>query len=97
MATMPLHLENVGKPKKTVASCRCTRPGSGMTLVLSSPADERKLSAIYVFVEDELEEKFSYDSETISMLHERRNNHISGASKSYTAEESLETIRGKKR
>ena len=60
-------------------------------------ADERKLSAIYVFVEDELEEKFSYDSETISMLHERRNNHISGASKSYTAEESLETIRGKKR
>ncbi len=60
-------------------------------------ADERKLSAIYVLIEEELEDGFIYDSGTISMLHERRNNHLNGAGKSYTAEESLEMIRGQKR
>ncbi len=59
-------------------------------------ADERKLSAIYVLVEDELEDGSIYDDETIFMLHERRNDHLNGTSKSFTPEESLEIIRGQK-
>ena len=60
-------------------------------------ADERKLSAIYVLIEDELEDKFTYSNETISMLHERRDNHVNSISKSYTAEESVEIIRRQKK
>ena len=60
-------------------------------------ADERKLSAIYVLIEDELEDKFTYSNETISMLHERRVNHVNGISKSYAAEESMEIIRRQKK
>ena len=60
-------------------------------------ADERKLSAIYVLIEDELEEKPVYTKETILMLHERRNNNLNGISKSYTSQESIELIRETKK
>ena len=60
-------------------------------------ADERKLSAIYVLIEDELDEEPVYTKETISMIHERRNSHLNGKSKSYTPQESFELIRGSKK
>lgn len=60
-------------------------------------ADERKLSAIYVLIEDELDEEPVYTKETILMLHERRKNHLNGISKSYTPQESIELIRGSKK
>ena len=60
-------------------------------------ADERKLSAIYVLIENELDEEPIYNKETILMMHERRNSHLNGISKSYTPQESIELIRGSKK
>ena len=60
-------------------------------------ADERKLSAIYVLIEDELDEEPVYTKETILMLHERRNNHLNGISKSYTSQVSIDLIRETKK
>ena len=58
-------------------------------------ADEQKLQAIYVLLEDEI--NWSYTSEEIGMLHKRRENHLKGASKSYTVEESLKAVRQQKK
>lgn len=60
-------------------------------------ADDRKVEAIYTILEEEIEHHYMYDEETISMLHKRRENHLKGISKSYTAEESLEKIRNHKK
>jgi hypothetical protein len=54
-------------------------------------ADEQKLQAIYTLLEDEI--NWSYTSEEIEMFHQRRENHLKGTSKSFTAAESLEAIR----
>ena len=55
-------------------------------------ADDRKLSAIYVLIKDELEAEPIYNKETILMMHERRNSHLNGFSKSYTPQEFIELI-----
>jgi hypothetical protein len=56
-------------------------------------ADETKLQAIYTLLKDEIE--WGYTKEEIEMFHSRRQNHLNGSSKSYTAEESLHIIRNK--
>jgi len=58
-------------------------------------ADEKKLQAIYVLLEDEID--WSYSSEEIEMLHQRRQQHLQGLSKSYTVEESLNLARQQKK
>ncbi len=58
-------------------------------------ADEQKLQAIYVLLEDEI--NWQYSAEDIAELHRRRQQHISGLSQSYTVEESLNAIRQKKK
>jgi len=60
-------------------------------------ADERHLTAIYVLVENEMETEDVYDEATLKMLYERKENHLKGISKSYTAEESLLRIRAHKK
>ena len=59
-------------------------------------ADERKLQAIYTILEDEIEDAYIFNEEEIALFNERRNKHLSGESKSYTIEESLQMIREKK-
>jgi len=59
-------------------------------------ADERKLQAIYTILEDEIEDTYIFNEEEIVLFHERRNKHLSGESKSYTVEESLQMIYEKK-
>ena len=54
-------------------------------------ADEQKLQAIYILLENEIE--WHYTQEEIDLFHQRRENHIKGISKSYTVDESLEAIR----
>ncbi|WP_332732655.1 hypothetical protein [Flavihumibacter sp.] len=54
-------------------------------------ADEQKLQAIYVLLENEID--WSYTSKDIALLHHRRQQHLQGLSKSFTIEESLEAIR----
>jgi hypothetical protein len=54
-------------------------------------ADEQKLQAIYTLLEDEI--NWSYTKEDIEQFHLRRQNHLEGISKSYTAEESLNAAR----
>ena len=58
-------------------------------------ADEQKLQAIYVLLEDEID--WNYTSEEIGMLHQRRENHLKGVSKSYAVEESLKAVRQQKK
>ena len=60
-------------------------------------ADERHLTAIYVLVENEIDTDDIYDDATLKMLYERRENHLKGISKSYTAEESINLIRKHKK
>ncbi|MES2701793.1 MAG: hypothetical protein V4649_04095 [Bacteroidota bacterium] len=56
-------------------------------------ADEQHLSAIYTLVEDKLQARTDvYDDEVMKMLNERRQNHLNGTSKSYSATESIEMI-----
>jgi hypothetical protein len=54
-------------------------------------ADEQKLQAIYILLEDEI--NWSYTKEDIEQFHQRRQNHLDGISKSYTTEESLNAAR----
>jgi len=58
-------------------------------------ADEQKLQAIYVLLEDEIDYKYSLQE--IEIFHERRANHLNGTSKSYTPEESITAIRQQKK
>jgi hypothetical protein len=58
-------------------------------------ADEQKLQAIYTLLEDEI--NWSYTKEDIEQFHQRRQNHLDGISKSYTAEESLNAARQQKK
>lgn len=58
-------------------------------------ADEQKLNAIYVLLEDEI--NWTYSSEDIEMLHQRRQLHQQGLCKSYTVEESLNSARQQKK
>ena len=56
-------------------------------------ADEQHLSAIYILVEDKLQPRPDvYDDEVMKMLQERRQNHITGTSASYSVSDSLEFI-----
>lgn len=57
-------------------------------------ADEQKLQAIYVLLEDEI--NWAYSPEDIANFHQRRNNHLQGISKSYSVEESLKDVRQQK-
>lgn len=59
-------------------------------------ADESKLQAIYTILEDSMEDNYTFNEDEIAILHERRNNHLSGISKSYTVEKSLQMIRENK-
>ena len=58
-------------------------------------ADEQKLQAIYTLLEDEI--NWTYTKEDIEQFHQRRQNHLNGTSKSYTAEESLNAARQQKK
>jgi len=57
-------------------------------------ADEKKVTAIYTLVEDEIEGTgFVYDEETLDMLDQRVEDYQNGKIKGQTAEESMEWIR----
>jgi hypothetical protein len=58
-------------------------------------ADEQKLQAIYTLLEDEI--NWNYTAEEIGMFYKRRENHLNGTSKSYSAEESLNAARQQKK
>ena len=58
-------------------------------------ADEHKLQAIYTILENDIEQEAIYTAEVIELFYERRQNHLQGKSKSYTAEESVNQIRKK--
>ena len=60
-------------------------------------ADEQHLTAIYVLIKDKIAEAEIFDEATMNMLYKRREDHLSGLSKSYTIEESMEMIRRHKK
>ena len=58
-------------------------------------ADEQKLQAIYVLLEEEID--WQYTAKDIAEFHRRRQQHLAGLSKSFTVEESLNAIRQQKK
>ena len=56
-------------------------------------ADERKLEAMYVLLENDMDLENRYTASDIALLHERRNKHLNGSSQSYSISESLEKVR----
>lgn len=57
--------------------------------------DENKLQAMYIILQTDMEQSPVYDDAVMSMLHQRRDSHLNGASKSYTANETLANARGR--
>ncbi len=54
-------------------------------------ADEQKLQAIYTLLEDEINR--SYSKEDIELFHQRRQNYLEEPGETYTADESISSIR----
>ena len=54
-------------------------------------ADEQKLQAIYTLLEDEINR--SYSKEEIELFHQRRQNYLQEPGETYTADESISSIR----
>ena len=54
-------------------------------------ADEQKLQAIYNLLEDEINR--SYSKEEIELFHQRRQNYLQEPGETYTADESISSIR----
>lgn len=62
-------------------------------------ADERVLEAMSILIGQTPPSatSHSYDDATLKMLHDRRDAHLAGQSRSYTAEESLSLLRNPQR
>jgi hypothetical protein len=56
-------------------------------------ADEKKLLAIYTILEDEIEGEYFYTQDEIKMFYDRRQQHMNGASKSYSVTEAHNLVR----
>jgi hypothetical protein len=56
-------------------------------------ADEKKLLAIYTILEDEIEGEYFYTQDEIKMFYDRRQQHLNGASKSYSVNEAHNLVR----
>lgn len=60
-------------------------------------AEEKKLRAIYTILEEEIEGEQTYSEEDLTTFYARRQNHLNGASKSYSIEEAHDIIRRNKK
>jgi hypothetical protein len=59
--------------------------------------DESKLQAMYIILQTDMEQEYSYSDEVIAELHQRRDNHVKGVSASYTVAETLDFVRGQRK
>ena len=61
-------------------------------------ADDSKVKALYTLLKDDIHEEkgFALTDEQMQILEEEHHLHITGQSKSYTAEESFQIIRGER-
>jgi len=59
-------------------------------------ADEKKLQAIFTLIESEIEDRSSlYDDASLSAFRETREEYLSGKTKGYSVQESIDRIRRK--
>jgi hypothetical protein len=58
-------------------------------------ADKQKLQALYILLENDID--WHLTSEEIKSLHQRRENHLKGLSKSYSVDESMKAVRKQKK
>ena len=56
-------------------------------------ADEQKLHAIYILLEEEIEKTHTYSNEEIALFYERRSRYLAGEGKSYSVKESIKKLR----
>lgn len=57
--------------------------------------DENKLQAMYIILQTDMEQNPVYDDAVMSILHQRRNNHLYEVSASYSVNETLAYARGR--
>jgi len=55
--------------------------------------DDKKVEALYILLQQDIESQYTYTTEEINMLHERAEEYLKGESKTYTVEESHNRIR----
>jgi hypothetical protein len=62
-------------------------------------ADDKKVKGMYLLFEEEIEKEkeFVLTDEQMKILEEEREKHLNGKSKSYTAQEAHDVIRGKRK
>lgn len=56
-------------------------------------ADDKKLEAMYVILQTDIENGSLYDESTIARFHARRDNHLNESSPSYTVAETIASAR----
>jgi len=56
-------------------------------------AEDKKIEALYVLLEHEIEKKYTYSESELNMLHERAERYLRGEVKAVTVEESIEKAR----
>lgn len=55
--------------------------------------DDKKIEALYVLLQNDMDPQYAYTSEELNMLHERAEQYLKGESKTFTVEESHARIR----
>lgn len=59
-------------------------------------ADDEKVNALFLILESKDNSDYTYSTEDINMLYERRERYLNGEEKSFTVAESFEDIRKRK-
>ena len=59
-------------------------------------ADAEKINALFLILESNDNNEYSYSDEDINMLYERRERYLKGEGKNFTVSESFEDIRKRK-
>ncbi|MEO8852415.1 MAG: hypothetical protein ABI359_01460 [Ginsengibacter sp.] len=59
-------------------------------------ADAEKINALFLILESNDNNEYSYSDEDINMLYERRERYLKGEGKNFTVPESFEDIRNRK-
>jgi hypothetical protein len=60
-------------------------------------ADDKKLEAMYVILQTDIESGSLYDESTIARFHARRDNHLNESSPSYTVAETIASARNQEK
>ena len=59
--------------------------------------DDNKIKALYTLLRNDMDPQYSFSNEEMNMLHERAEEYLKGAGKTYTVSESHDKIRAQRK